>query len=463
MRVIDNAFTFDDVLLVPKISGVLSRGDVSTDTNITEKIKLRVPIISSNMDTVTESSMAITIAKLGGVGVIHRFNSIEAEAEEVRKVKRELSFVVSSPYTIVQDATLSDLLRLSEEKGVSGFPVVDGKKLVGIISKRDYEFEKDMSKRVREMMTKDVISSKGGITMDEAEKILAKNKIEKLPIVDKNNFLIGMVTSKDIKLNREYKFASKDRKGRLIVGGSVGISGDYMQRAKALVEAEADFLVVDVANGYLERTADVTKELKSRFDIDIIAGNIATKEGALNLKKAGADAVKVGIGPGNACLTRTVAGVGYPQLSAIIDVAGSKTKLIADGGIRKSADLSKALAAGADAVMLGSMLAGTDETPGMIVTKNGENFKFYRGMASINAFYDKGEKTGVTSEIGEYTPEGTEMLVPYKGTVIKIINNLIGGLRSAMTYLNAKNLDEFKKNASFVRLTEAGKSESKYS
>ncbi|MCW1293865.1 MAG: IMP dehydrogenase [Candidatus Parvarchaeota archaeon] len=462
MKIINDAITFDDVLLVPKVSRVLSRGDVSTDTNLTEKIRLHIPILSANMDTVTESAMAIAMAKLGGAGVIHRFNSIEAEAEEVDKVKRELSFVISSPYTITEDATLRDLLELAAKKGVSGFPVVKDRKLVGIISKRDYEFEKDLDKKVKEMMSKDVISSKAGIGLDDAEKILSKNKIEKLPIVDKDNNLVGMITSKDIKLSREYKYASKDKRGRLIVGGSVGISGDYMQRAKMLVEADVDFIVVDVANGYLSRAADVTKELKDKFGIDIIAGNIATKEGALNLKKAGADAIKVGIGPGGACLTRTVAGVGYPQLSAIIDVAGAGARIIADGGIRKSADLSKALAAGADAVMVGSILAGTDETPGVTVTRNGENYKFYRGMASINAFYDRGERMGLETEIGEYTPEGTETLVQYKGSVVKIIYNLVGGLRSAMTYLNARNLAELRKNASFVRLTAAGRLESKY-
>ena len=454
--------TFDDVLLVPLVSRVFSRKDTDTSANITGNIRLSIPIISANMDTVTESSMAISMARLGCVGAIHRFNTIENEVSDIIKVKREQNVIIDRPYSILPDYTLKQLKELIIEKNVTSFPVVENRKLLGIITKRDFQFETDEAKTVKELMTKDVISAKTGTSIADAKKILNKNKIEKLPLVDTSGNLVGMITSKDIKISESYVSASKDKHGRLIVGGSIGIGPDYLERTKAIVEAEADFIIVDVANGYLNKVADVIKNVKKNFDIEVIAGNVATKEGVLNLKKAGADCVKIGIGPGGACLTRPVAGVGYPQLSAIIECANNGVCTIADGGIMKSADFSKAIAAGADVAMIGGLFAGTDESPGSIVTKSNVNYKFYRGMASINAFADKSFKTNDNPDLEGYTPEGTEMLVPYKGSVTKIVNNLVGGLKSAMTYLNSKNLKEFRQNARFVKLTEAGKKESKY-
>jgi IMP dehydrogenase len=459
---IKEGLTFDDVLLVPLLSHVSSRKETNTESNLTPRIKLSIPIVSANMDTVTGSSMAITMARLGGVGVIHRFNTVEEQVNEVTKVKRAQSVVITNPYTVSPDDTLANLKSISAEKGVSSFPVVKGKKLVGIITKRDYMFEKDDSKKVSELMSKDLVTASFGISIEDAKKILAKEKVEKLLLVDKKNRLKGMITAKDIALSENSGNITKDKRGRLVVGGAVGIVGDYKERIKALVDADVDFIVVDVANGYLEKVAETVRYIKDNYDIDVIAGNVATKEGVVNLAKAGADAVKIGIGPGGACLTRSVAGVGYPQLSAIMDCSNAGVPIIADGGIRKSADLAKAIAAGANTVMIGSLLAGTDESPGFIVTKENKNYKLYRGMASISAYADKASKLNEIAEVEGYTPEGTEMLIEYKGSAVKIVNNLVNGLRSAMTYLNARNLDEFRRNARFVRLTEAGKKESKY-
>ncbi len=461
MKIIKDAFTFDDVLLVPKVSKVSSRWGVDTSSYLTDKIKLNIPIVSSNMDTVTEHIMAISLAKAGGVGIIHRFNSIENEVIEITKVKREQNIVIEKPYVVSREMTIGKLRELVNEKKVTSFPVVQEGKLIGIITRRDFEFEEDLNKKVSDLMTRDVITAQKGISLEEAKRLLAKNKIEKLPLVDKSGNLIGMITSRDIKLLDGYSKASKDKKGRLIVGGSIGIGSDYLERAKSLIDAEADFIAVDVANGYLEKTADVVKEVK-KLGVEVIAGNVATKEGLLNLKKAGADCVKIGIGPGGACLTRPVAGVGYPQLSSILECANNGVKIIADGGINKSADFAKAIAAGSDTVMIGGLFAGTEESPGVVITKENVNYKFYRGMASINAYSDRALKTEEAADLEGYTPEGMEMLIPYKGSVLKIINNLLGGLRSSMTYLNADNIKEFQKNAQFVILTDSGRKESKY-
>ncbi|MGC8699377.1 MAG: IMP dehydrogenase [Candidatus Micrarchaeia archaeon] len=459
---IREGITFDDVLLVPKKSNVLSRKDTDTSTYLTKKIKLSIPIISSNMDTVTESQMAITLARLGGVGVIHRFNTIESEASEVEKVKRKQSVVITEPYTVSPEDTLRKVKALTLEKGVSSFPVVEGKKLVGIITRRDYMFEGDDSKKVRELMTKEPVVAEPGISVEKAKVILRKNKIEKLLLVDKEGNLKGMITAKDIATSENNERSTIDKKGRLVVGAAIGIVGDYKERAEKLVEAGADFIVVDVANGYLSKVADVVKYLKKSYEIEVVAGNVATKEGVRQLVEAGADAVKIGIGPGGACLTRSVAGVGYPQLSAIIECASEEVPIIADGGITKSADLAKAIAAGASTAMIGSLFAGTDESPGSIVAKENKSYKLYRGMASISAYADKSSRQSELVDIEGYTPEGTEMLIEYKGSVVKVVNSLVNGLKSAMTYLNARNLNEFRKNAEFVKLTEAGKKESKY-
>jgi IMP dehydrogenase len=333
---------------------------------------------------------------------------------------------------------------------------------VGIVTHRDYEFEKDKSKTVREIMTRDLITARDSITIEEAKRILAKNKIEKLPLVYSNGNLSGMITSKDINISESYVNASKDKKGRLRVGASIGISGDYKKRLDAVMEAGADFVVVDVANGYLTKTSDAVRYVKESYDIDVIAGNVATKDGASALKSAGADCIKVGIGPGSACLTRSVTGVGYPQLSAIINCSGLGIPIIADGGISRSADVAKAIAGGASAVMIGGLIAGTDESPGAIVNRTGSNFKFYRGMSSVRAYSDKATKIGEDVDVGNYTPEGSETLIAYKGSAVNIMNNLIGGLRSAMTYVNSSSIREFQRNASFVKISEASKRESKY-
>lgn len=461
MKLLTDKFTFDDVLLVPKVSSVSSRWQVDTSSYLTDKIKLSIPVVSSNMDTVTEHIMAIAMAKAGGAGIIHRFNSIESEALEISKVKREQNIVIEKPYVVSKDMTIGKLRELTNETKVSSFPVVERGKLVGIITRRDFEFEESLGRKVGELMTKDVITSHRGISLEDAKRTMAKNKIEKLPLIDKEGALTGMITSKDIKLLDGYSKASKDRNGRLIVGGSIGIGSDYLERAKALRDADADFIVVDVANGYLEKTASVVKEVK-KLGLEVIAGNVATREGLLSLKRAGADCVKIGIGPGGACLTRPVAGVGYPQLSAIIECANNGVRIVADGGIGKSADFAKAIAAGSDTVMIGGLFAGTDESPGIIITKENVNYKFYRGMASINAYADRSLKTEEAADLEGYTPEGAETLIPYRGSVLKILNNLMGGLRSSMTYLNAKNIGELQKNAEFVLLTDSGKRESKY-
>ncbi len=459
---IKQLLTFDDVLLVPRVSRVSSRRDTDTSAWLTNAIKLSIPLISANMDTVTEAPMAITMARLGGAGVIHRFNTAEKQAEEITKVKREQNVIIEKPYCIPSYFTLKQLKDFAVEKNVTSFPVTKEGKLVGIITKRDFQFEANQDKKVSEMMTKDVITAIKGTSTEEAKKILMKHKIEKLPLVDPGGNICGMVTSKDIMIAESFNSASKDSKGRLIVGGAVGIGNDTINRTKALVDAEADFIVIDIANGYLTKVAETVKELKKRFPVSIIAGNVATKEGVLSLKKAGADCVKVGIGPGGACLTRPVAGVGYPQLSAIIESSGKGIPVIADGGITKSADFAKAIAAGAETAMIGGLLAGTDESPGSIITKESINYKFYRGMASVDAFADRSLKINEAVDLEGYTPEGTEKLVPYRGTAVKIVNNLIGGLKSAMTYLNARTLREFRANAKFVGLTESGKKESKY-
>jgi len=465
MKIEDDEFTFDDVLIIPKTAsgaGPSSRKDVSTAVQLTDTVRLKIPLISANMDTVTEASMAITMARLGGVGVIHRFNSTAEEAEEIRKVKRAQSVIIENPYFIGPDASLGELKSLMIEKGVTSFPVLKGRKLVGIVTKRDYYFEKNLKMKVADIMTRGVVTARKNTTIGEAERILGKNKIEKLPLVDSNGNLTGMMTSRDIGIAESYSDASKDGKGRLLVGASIGISGDYRERLDGVVDAGADFIVIDVANGYLTKTSDTVKYVKKSYDIDVIAGNVATKDGVLNLKRAGADCIKIGIGPGSACLTRPVAGVGYPQLSAIINCSGLGVPIIADGGMNKSADMAKAMAGGASAVMIGGLIAGTDESPGSIVSKSGSNYKFYRGMASVNAYANRSARTGEEVDVGEYTPEGTEALIPYRGSAAKIVKDMIGGLRSAMTYVNAYDLREFQAGASFVRLTEAGRKESKY-
>lgn len=448
-----DGYTFDDVLLEPQRSGVFSRKDVSTEAQFSRNIRLNLPVVSANMDTVTEAKMARFMAESGGIGIIHRFLNIERQADEVRRVKRAESAVIEDPYTIFVDTEFGEAKKLMEEKSVSGLPVLDrAGKLVGIITRRDILFSENGGK-VRDIMTKKVISAHPKIKLADAKKIMFQHRVEKLPLVDRTERLKGLITLKDILKQANGKLASKDKKGRLLVGAALGVKGDTFERAKALLNAGADVLVVDIAHGHNERALDTIKFLKKKFSgVEIVGGNVATPKGTIDLIKAGADAVKVGIGPGAACTTRIVTGVGVPQLTAILECAKAAAKykvpIIADGGIRNSGDFSKALAAGASTVMIGSLFAGTDESPGEYVLEDGAGYKLYRGMASRDAAPNAGD--------GAYrAPEGKSGKVPYRGRAKNVLDDLIAGLRSSMSYLGAKSLRDFQKNAKFIKITSA--------
>src|SRR3989344_552416 len=458
-------YTFDDVLLEPQRSGVFSRKDVTTRSQFSRGIFLNAPVVSANMDTVTEYRMARFMAESGGIGIIHRFLPIAAQAEEVRKVKRAENVVIDDPYTVNADQNVADAERIMKEKGVSGLPVLDSDgRIAGIITRRDILFAENLGKKVSEAMTKKVITAKAGTTLSEAKKILFRHRIEKLPLADKSGKLRGLITLKDILKRANGESASKDKKGRLLVGAALGVKDDTLERAKALLDAGADVLVVDIAPGHNERALNAIKLLKKKFKGgEIVGGNVATPKGAIDLIKAGADAVKVGIGPGAACTTRIVTGVGVPQLTAVLECARAAEKYkipaIADGGIRNSGDFSKALAAGASTVMIGSLFAGTDESPGDYVLEDGVGYKFYRGMASRDAADDKTKIDG--GHDGAYrAPEGKSGKVSYRGRAKNVLDDLIAGLRSSMSYLGAKNLREFQKNAKFIKITQAALRES---
>src|SRR3989344_4137170 len=447
-------YTFDDVLLEPQRSGVFSRKDVTTRSQFSRGIFLNAPVVSANMDTVTEYRMARFMAESGGIGIIHRFLPIAAQAEEVRKVKRAENVVIDDPYTVNADQNVADAERIMKEKGVSGLPVLDSDgRIAGIITRRDILFAENLGKKVSEAMTKKVITAKAGTTLSEAKKILFRHRIEKLPLADKSGKLRGLITLKDILKRANGESASKDKKGRLLVGAALGVKDDTLERAKALLDAGADVLVVDIAHGHNERALNAIKLLKKKFKgAEIVGGNVATPKGAIDLMKAGADAVKIGIGPGAACTTRIVTGVGVPQLTAVLECARAAEKYkipaIADGGIRNSGDFSKALAAGASTVMIGSLFAGTDESPGDYVLEDGVGYKFYRGMASRDAAPNAGD--------GAYrAPEGKSGKVPYRGRAKNVLDDLIAGLRSSMSYLGAKSLRDFQKNAKFIKITSA--------
>ena len=453
------AYTFDDVLMLPQRSGVFSRRDTNTASLLTRRISLNIPIVSANMDTVTEYRMARFMAEAGGIGIIHRFLPIDKQAEEVQRVKRAESVVIEDPYVIAKDFAVKDAEELMSEYNVSGLPVLDqNNKVVGIITRRDILFLEDKNVLVREAMTKKVIAGSPKIKMREAKKILFQHRIEKLPLVDRAGRLKGLITLKDILKQASVRNASLDKKGRLFVGAALGVKGDTLERAKALLDAGADVLVVDIAHGHNERAIQTIKLLKKKFQgIEVVGGNVATPKGVIDLIKAGADAVKIGIGPGAACTTRIVTGVGVPQLTAITDcfnvAAKYKVPIIADGGIRNSGDFSKALAAGASTAMIGSLLAGADESPGEYILEDGAGFKLYRGMASRDASPSAGD--------GVYrAPEGKSGKVPYRGRAKNVLDDLMAGLRSSMSYLGANNLKEFQKNAEFVHITSAGLRES---
>ncbi len=461
------ALTFDDVLLLPEYSDVLPT-DVDTSTFVSRNIRLNIPIVSAAMDTVTEAKTAIAMAREGGIGIIHKNLSILDQADEVHKVKKSESYTINDPITIEPDKKLSDALSLMNTYQISGIPVVKNGKLIGIITHRDIRFQKNFDIPVSEVMTRKLITAREGISLKDAEELLRKNRIEKLPVVDKNYMLKGLITIKDIDKTVMFPHSSKDSQGRLIVGAAVGTSRDTMERAEALVAAGVDLIVIDTAHGHSKNVLDTLKKIKKRFkEIDVVAGNIATKEAAQDLIDAGADGIKVGIGPGSICTTRIVAGVGVPQITAIMECASvakkKKVPVIADGGIRFSGDITKAISAGADSVMIGSLFAGTEESPGEVIIYQGRSYKLYRGMGSISAM-QRGSKDRYGQEkvedLKKLVPEGIEGRVPYRGFLKDNIYQLVGGLKSGMGYLGAKNIPELKKKAKFIRITNAGYRES---
>jgi IMP dehydrogenase len=467
-KFLPEGLTYDDVLLVPAYSEVLPR-ETNISSKFTRNITVNVPIVSAAMDTVTESNLAIAIAQEGGIGVLHKNMTIAQQAEQVRKVKRSESGMILDPVTLLDNAVVGDALALMKEFKIGGIPVVDGnKKLKGIVTNRDLRFEKNMQRPVSEVMTKDnIITAHEGTDLNQAEDILKKHKIEKLPVVDKNNILIGLITFKDIIKFRLRPNACKDKHGRLRVAGAVGVTADTIERVDALVKAAVDAIVIDTAHGHSKGVIDMLKKVKQAYpQIDVVVGNIATPEAAKALIDAGADAIKVGIGPGSICTTRVIAGVGVPQLSAVMNtyagVKGSGVPIIADGGIRFTGDIVKALAAGADTIMAGSLFAGVEESPGDTIIFEGRKFKSYRGMGSIEAM-QKGSKDryfqDVEDDIKKLVPEGISARVPYKGHLSEVIYQFAGGLRAGMGYCGAKDIEELKK-AKFIRITNSGIRES---
>jgi len=467
-KFIGEGLTYDDVLLVPAYSEVLPR-EVNLSTQFTKNIRLNTPIISAAMDTVTESALAISIAQQGGIGVVHKNMTIEQQANEVRKVKRSESGLILDPITVTIDKTVKDVLTLMSENKIGGIPVVDfEKKLVGIITNRDLRFIKNVNKKVEEVMTKQpLVTAKGKVSLSDAEHILQEHKIEKLPVIDENNTLIGLITFRDIIKVKEYPYSCKDEYGRLRVAAAVGVTFDTLERVTALVDAGVDAVVIDTAHGHTKGVVDVLKKVKNKFPkLDVVVGNIATASAAKALAEAGADAVKVGIGPGSICTTRIIAGVGVPQLTAVLNVAeglvGTGVPVIADGGIRYTGDLVKALAAGADSIMMGSMFAGTEESPGETIIYEGRKFKSYRGMGSVEAM-QKGSKDryfqDMEDDIKKLVPEGISGRVPFKGKLQEVMHQLVGGLRAGMGYCGAASVEQLKL-AQFVRITNSGIKES---
>ncbi len=464
-KIVGEGLTFDDVLLVPRLSNIVSRSQVNLTTYLTREIKLNIPILSASMDTVTESKMAIAIAREGGLGVIHRFMPIDRQVEEVAKVKRAENVIIEDPITIRPESKVKEAKRLMEKWGISGLLVVDDhKRLLGIVSRRDVLFEND-GKEVREVMTPraKLIVAEKKIGLEEAKDMFRKYKIEKIPIVDNDDRLIGLITARDVVNRTMNPRALKDSKGRLMVGAAIGVRGDYLERAKKLWKAGVDVIFIDVAHGHSTLVIDAIKKVKAELkEAPVIAGNVATSEGVEDLVKAGADGVKVGVGPGSVCTTRVVTGAGIPQLTAIMECAKAGRKLdvpiIADGGIRKSGDLVKALAAGASSVMIGNLLAGTDESPGPLIFRNGKRYKIYRGMASFYAMLGKEmqERYEVEDLIDmSYKAEGVEAYVPYRGSVREVLEQLISGLRSGMSYCGASNIKELQEKALFIKITHA--------
>jgi len=460
------ALTFDDVLLVPQLSSVLPR-DVNITSRLTKNIRLNIPLISAAMDTVTESQMAIAMARHGGIGVIHKNLSIENHVREVDRVKRSESGMILDPVTISSDKTIREALDIMAHFHISGVPVVDEGKLVGILTNRDISYETNLDVLVSDRMTgNNLITVKKGTTLNEAKSVLQEHRIEKLLVVDDNGALCGLITVKDILKKENHPNAASDKHGRLLVAAAIGVSSDSMERAQALVNANVDALVIDTAHGHSKGVLETVKLLKSKLNIDIIAGNVATGAGTQALIDVGVDAVKVGIGAGSSCTTRMIAGVGVPQLTAVMDAFESAQKndipVISDGGMRYSGDIAKSFAAGAETAMLGSILAGSNESPGEIILWEGRSFKSFRGMGSIAAMKDgsKDRYFQHNTESNKLVPEGIEGMVPYKGEVKETIHQLMGGVRSSMGYCGSKSIKEFHKNIEFIRITGAGMKES---
>lgn len=466
-KILGEAITFDDVLLIPAKSSVLPR-ETDVRTKLSRHIELNIPLISAAMDTVTESEMAIALAREGGIGILHKNMPVERQAEEVDKVKRSESGMIQDPITLSPDKTVGEALAMMKKYSISGIPIVQQDKLVGILTNRDLRFEPNLDLQVSEVMTNgSLITAPVGTTLEEAEAILQKNRIEKLPIVDKNGKLRGLITFKDIQKKKRHPNACKDRHGRLRVGAAVGVTGDTLDRVAALVAAGVDVVVVDTAHGHSQGVLNMIKRVRAKFDVELIGGNVGTAEGARDLIRAGVDAIKVGIGPGSICTTRVVTGVGVPQITAVMECAKvaqkSKIPVIADGGIKQTGDIAKAIAAGADSVMIGSLFAGLEESPGEKVLYEGRSYKIYRGMGSLDAMRRGSSDRyfqDVEDDIQKLVPEGIEGRVPYKGHLSDTVYQMVGGLRAAMGYCGCRTIAELKTKAQFVRMTDAGLRES---
>ena len=463
------ALTFDDVLLLPSYSDFLP-SEASTETKLTKNITLKNPLVSAAMDTVTEKDMAIALAEAGGIGIIHKNNSIEEQVAHVKGVKKYESGVVRDPITISSKETIGELIKLTKDLNISGMPVVDNGDLKGIVTSRDFRYADNMEAYVESIMTpsEKLITVKEGTAQEDVKKLMHENRIEKILVIDSANSLSGLVTMKDIEKSAEHPDATKDTSGSLMVGAALGTGSDTLERAKALYEAGVDVFVVDSAHGHSKNVIETIKMIKKEFPmVDVIGGNVATAEGALELVKAGVDAVKVGMGPGSICTTRIIAGIGVPQITAILEIKaaleGQNVSIIADGGIRFSGDIAKAIAAGADSVMLGSLFAGTEEAPGKVELFQGRSFKTYRGMGSIGAMTERQDANRYLQEdvdAEKLVPEGIEGRVPYKGWVINVINQLIGGVRQCMGYIGCRTIQEMHENSEFVEITNAGMTES---
>ena len=457
--------TFDDVLLIPGHSQVMPQ-DVDVSTRLTQNLRLETPVMSAGMDTVTESRMAIAMAREGGIGIIHKNMTIEEQAKMVDRVKRSEHGIITDPFFLSPDNKVTDALRIMEHYHISGVPITEGRKLVGILTNRDIRFETDFDQPIRQIMTSErLVTAPVGTTMEQAMQLLRKYKIEKLPLVDDNYNLMGLITIKDIEKTQKYPHAAKDKGGRLVVGAAVGIARNTLERAGALRDAGVDVLVVDTAHGHSEGVLQMVALIKKTFpDLELIAGNVATGEATEALIKAGADAVKVGIGPGSICTTRVVAGIGIPQITAVVDCAAAAKKygvpIIADGGIKYSGDIVKAIAAGADVVMMGNLFAGTDESPGEEIMLQGRRYKVYRGMGSLGAMAEGSSDRYFQEDAQKLVPEGIEGRTPYKGSVSETVFQLIGGLRAGMGYCGVVNIEELQTKTKFIKISNAGLSES---